>query len=410
MGKAKGDNKDLSGKIGNKIYLRRKNGTVVYQAPDKKETPVRSEGQMRVRMQWSNLGAVHSQFRKTLKKGFQELPEGQSDYNAFVAANTGVCKVYIPKWVRLNGGCVLAPYLVTRGKLPSIAAAKNGSNVLVSDVALGGLSVTATTTVGEFSAAIIAFNPEWEAGDQLTFFHGVQTIDAVSGTPRAKISGSKVLLDTDDTALLWNLVPQLGFSSVGGYLAMGAAITDGAAVWVHSREGDGNSVMVSTQYLYVDSSVLASYQTNAAFQASADSYGGINTEEAFLDPRSTRRSHTESTESTENASGGSSTGSETGGNSSGQQTPTVAAPVISGSTPFEESTSVTMSCSTAGATIYYTTDGTTPTSASTQYSSALTLTDTTTVKAIAVKDGTSSTVSSRTFTKGSGGGDGEDVS
>ena len=56
----------------------------------------------------------------------------------------------------------------------------------------------------------------------------------------------------------------------------------------------------------------------------------------------------------------------------------------------------------AGATIHYTTDGTTPTSASTQYTEALTLTDTTTVKAVAVKDGVTSSVTSRTFTKGSG--------
>ena len=135
MGKAKGDNKNLSGKIGTKIFSRRKDGsTVVYEAPEKPNTPLRSEQQMRVRMQWSNLGAVHTQFRKTLKKGFQELPAGMSDYNAFVQANTGVCKVYIPKWVRLNGGCVLAPYLVTRGKLPSIGAAKNAGNVLVTDM------------------------------------------------------------------------------------------------------------------------------------------------------------------------------------------------------------------------------------------------------------------------------------
>ena len=79
----------------------------------------------------------------------------------------------------------------------------------------------------------------------------------------------------------------------------------------------------------------------------------------------------------------------------------------SGSTPFEESTQVTMSCSTAGATIHYTTDGSTPTAESTQYSSALTLTDTTTVKAIAVKDDVSSSVASKTFTKGDGGGDGD---
>lgn len=104
------------------------------------------------------------------------------------------------------------------------------------------------------------------------------------------------------------------------------------------------------------------------------------------------------------SSGSSGSGS---GSGSGSETPTVAAPVISGTTPFAESTSATISCATAGASIYYTVDGSTPTSASTAYSGAIALTDTTTVKAVAVKDGVSSSVTSRTFTKGSGGGSGE---
>lgn len=103
---------------------------------------------------------------------------------------------------------------------------------------------------------------------------------------------------------------------------------------------------------------------------------------------------------------GSGSGSDSGSNSGGSQTPTVTAPVINGSNPFAESTSVSITCSTAGASIYYTVDGSTPSAASTAYTEALTLTDTTTVKAIAVKDGVSSSVSSRTFTKGEGeGGD-----
>jgi len=108
-------------------------------------------------------------------------------------------------------------------------------------------------------------------------------------------------------------------------------------------------------------------------------------------------------------SGGSSTGSETGGSGSGSgsQTPTVTAPTISGTTPFAETTTVTMSAE-SGASIHYTTDGSVPTSSSTQYTEALTLSDTTTVKAIAVKDGVSSSVATKTFTKGSGeGGDGD---
>ena len=99
--------------------------------------------------------------------------------------------------------------------------------------------------------------------------------------------------------------------------------------------------------------------------------------------------------------------SEQGGSGGGQQTVSVSAPVFAGETQFEESTEVTMSAE-AGATIHYTLDGSTPTAESAVYSAPITLSDTTTVKAIAVKDGVSSSVTSRVYTKGgNGGGDGE---
>ena len=103
--------------------------------------------------------------------------------------------------------------------------------------------------------------------------------------------------------------------------------------------------------------------------------------------------------------GGSSQSGEQGGNQSqggGSQSETVTAPTISGTTPFAETTSVSIS-GPAGAEIHYTTDGSTPTAESTLYSEAFTLNDTATVKAIAIKDGESSVVASKLFTKGEGG-------
>ena len=104
--------------------------------------------------------------------------------------------------------------------------------------------------------------------------------------------------------------------------------------------------------------------------------------------------------------GGSNTNStndtNTGGDNSGSSDPepsTVAAPQFTGETPFTESTQVTIS-GPDGASIYYTTDGSTPTAESTQYAEPLTFSETTTLKAIAIKDGVSSEVTSRTYTKG----------
>ena len=74
------------------------------------------------------------------------------------------------------------------------------------------------------------------------------------------------------------------------------------------------------------------------------------------------------------------------------------APVITGETPFESTTEVTITAS-KDAVIYYTTNGDTPTTGSTQYTEAITLDATATVKAIAVLGGTTSDVARKTFTK-----------
>ena len=66
----------------------------------------------------------------------------------------------------------------------------------------------------------------------------------------------------------------------------------------------------------------------------------------------------------------------------------------------EVTTTVAVATVADGADIYYTLDGSTPTSESTMYSEEFGLSETTTVKAVAIKDGQSSQVVSKIFTKG----------
>ncbi len=82
--------------------------------------------------------------------------------------------------------------------------------------------------------------------------------------------------------------------------------------------------------------------------------------------------------------------------------PQVAAPVfdpVSG-TKFEDKLAVSITCETDGATIYYTLDGTEPTTSSVKYTGAIEVLQTQTIKAIAVKDGMlDSIVSTANYTK-----------
>ncbi len=104
-------------------------------------------------------------------------------------------------------------------------------------------------------------------------------------------------------------------------------------------------------------------------------------------------------ENTEN----SGSGSQNSGSQSQQNS--VAAPTISGVSPFEETSQVSIS-GPDGATIYYSENGDDPDSNDTLYTQPFTIDETTTIKAIAIKDGVSSQVTTKVFTKGTGGSGG----
>ena len=88
------------------------------------------------------------------------------------------------------------------------------------------------------------------------------------------------------------------------------------------------------------------------------------------------------------------------GNSGTPVMQTVATPAFSvASGAVVSGTSVTITCSTEGAKIYYTTDGTKPTAESSAYTEAISITEAVTLKAIAVKSGMNdSAVASASYT------------
>ncbi len=176
----------------------------------------------------------------------------------------------------------MTDYMITRGTLPAIGTSEEGG-VIVTDLSLGGLTLSDSTTIKEFSNALVQNNEDFELGDQLTCFVAKQVSNATTGVPYVKVSAKEVIL-SDSTEGLWSTVTAVGFSDVNGKLGMNGAV-EGAVAWVHSRRVDGET-KVSTESLHATSSLRSSYNTEAALAAAILSYGGTNKEE-YLTPNPT---------------------------------------------------------------------------------------------------------------------------
>ncbi len=87
------------------------------------------------------------------------------------------------------------------------------------------------------------------------------------------------------------------------------------------------------------------------------------------------------------------------GGGGGTVVPTIAMPVFSPDAgTYYNSVDVTLTCATEGASIYYTTNGADASEQSILYEGPFTLTETSTIKAVAVKDGQTSSQASATYT------------
>ena len=270
----------------------------------------RTAGQQRQRMKWVNIIRMYSGIAPLLKNGFEKKMAQQSDYNMFVRLNSAASPVYLTKSEADGGGCIAAPYQITQGSLPSIVIAGEGAEAKT-DIALGSLTISASTTVAEFAKAVVDNNADFDYGDQISFYDVLQRVNAETQIPYCQFSASYVVLDKNSTVKLLDQVNKAGFASVGGVLAHGEDEGDGVFAWVHSRY-DGGKTRVSTQFLINNNSLLDDYRSDDAYAAACKSYGGVST--VFLQPDGTGVVNGGSTNSGGDSSDG---GSDSGGSDSG---------------------------------------------------------------------------------------------
>lgn len=271
----------LKGSVG-QMTFRRQNGRTVVTEKSTDYTNVRSSAQQRHRLKWGNVVQMYKGIRPLLSSGFENKEDGVTDYNMFVKINMKRIPVFMTRDEVTQGACIVAPYQITQGSLPSIETSGSGID-LKTNISLGSLTINASTTVAEFSLAVVSNNADFNFGDQLSHFIIRQNTNSVLGVPTATFESRSVRLDKQSSVLLWDEAGQLGFTSTGGYLSHGSDSGDVMFAWVHSRKVAGKT-LVSTQVLEGTNSILANYTGNEAYQRAVATYGGENN--VFLDPDS----------------------------------------------------------------------------------------------------------------------------
>ena len=238
-----------------------------------------------------------------------------------------------------------------------------------------------------FLTALLAFSVGW--AEELTVNYAMNSSSPASWSP-GNSSGAN------------SCITQEGFTI---YFSSSNATNSGYIGW-----NSGNTTMTVSHDTYALKEINVTGSNGSAFNISLKSGGGT-----FNAPSQTQFVWTANNDNTHSVSFTHSTGKqfrisriiityEAGGST----VETCATPTFSPAAgTYNEAQDVTISTTTSGASIYYTTDNSTPSSTNgTLYTGAINVSETTTIKAIAVKTGNNdSQVAEATYTIETGGGD-----
>ena len=272
--------KKLNGSAGSLTFKQVNGQTVVSEKPSTVRNS-RTPSQQRQRTKWGNVVQMYKGICPLINYGFESKPVGCSDYNMFMKTNMKLTDIYLTREEVAGGGCIAAPYQLTQGSLPAIVVTGSADNART-DIKLGSLKIDASTTVKDFSAAVVTNNPDYDYGDQISFFDVLQRVNAVTQIPYCQFIATNVVLDKTSEVKLLDLVSKYGFATVDGYLGHIEGEGNGVYAWVHSRKDSGKT-LVSTQ-MFVDNNaeMIAEYSGDQAYKRSVKTYGGESS--SFLTP------------------------------------------------------------------------------------------------------------------------------
>lgn len=244
----------MRGKVGAFSYYVSDTRQIVRQAQNNSNygsTATRSPQQQSRRVLWANLVNFYKSNKAWMKKSFENLSPGVSEFNKFMQANIGISHVALTKEQARQGVFVIQPLQISEGSLPSITPklrTETGETRLACTVEAIGAA-----TVAEVSQNLINLNPELRNGDAIVFV-------GINGTNFAPGEGStlydaayfydELVLDTTSTEEWDNVYSNWLVSN--DVLANRRASAHDTYVFVHTRSSGGKLYVSTERIAYFD--------------------------------------------------------------------------------------------------------------------------------------------------------------
>lgn len=240
------------------------------------ESASRTFPQMVRRVRWPNLVNLYKLMKSWQPKAYESKKDGQTDYNIFMSLNIGRASVALTKDMSLGDNCVIEPYQISRGSLPSVAlAAVAGSSLYTTDIVLSS-AIGASSTVGQLSRDIIANNIAFNDGDNIAIIKFQNWTDPRTEWPIARSVYAELTLDTSSVVLVAD-IPVIGGAlsrSSDGVLSVASNLTsEVAATIIHTRKS-AQQLQVSTQEIVMmDSSLIGLFTDESWVMTCIQTYG-----------------------------------------------------------------------------------------------------------------------------------------
>ena len=245
----------------------------------------RTVAQMTQRVKWANLVNFYRVNASWMKYAFETKKTNQSEYNKMMSVNVANNNVYLTKQAAAAGACIVAPYIMTQGSLPSISYKRQGNqiqtNIFLADIT----NLDENSTVAQLSEQILASNPGIIEGDQLSIIRYTQMANEVTGFPYVIVRKYEIILSRTNADLWVNYWPQdiISFETVdgNGIIAVEPTGNAGGLLMILSRTVGGKTYVSTQSILPVDNEATIEAWSSASALANAiQSYG--ESAEAFL--------------------------------------------------------------------------------------------------------------------------------